>query len=360
MSTRSKTRDQSKAKPAKKAEDAIVLVEEPVIEDTAMAGSVLKLDSGDSHVFVHRTKFERLKEDFEAFVENFKSPAETPSCPMASSCSTCSTLREENKALKSTNEDIQREISNLREENKSLITALRILNSPAEAQNSSCNFERDPSGNASSWHKVEPARSRKSSHKPSKPPADKSPQKPSKFPADKSPPTTAEPARKKSIIIAGDSIIKHLQGRKMTKQHNVRVNSFPGATVEDMKDYVKPLLRRKCDKFIVHAGTNSLHIFEAREVAEQIVDLAQEISASHPDVQVVVSGLTTRTDKNNLKEKIPEVNKILQSFCHQREWEFISNSNIPSSSLNASGIHLNETGTKQLARNLIASIGGDV
>ena len=130
MSTRSKTRDQSKAKPAKKAEDAIVLVEEPVIEDTAMAGSVLKLDSGDSHVFVHRTKFERLKEDFEAFVENFKSPAETPSCPMASSCSTCSTLREENKALKSTNEDLQREISNLREENKSLITVLRILNSP--------------------------------------------------------------------------------------------------------------------------------------------------------------------------------------------------------------------------------------
>ena len=136
-------------------------------------------------------------------------------------------------------------------------------------------------------------------------------QKPSKFPADKSPPTTTEPARKKSIIIAGDSIVKHLQGRKMTKQHNVRVNSFPGATVEDMKDYVKPLLRRKCDKFIVHAGTNSLHIFEEREVAEQIVDLAQEISASHPDVQVVVSGLTTRTDKNNLKEKIPEVNKIL-------------------------------------------------
>ena len=78
------------------------------------------------------------------------------------------------------------------------------------------------------------------------------------------------------------------------------------------------------------------------------------------DVQVVVSGLTTRTDKNNLKEKIPEVNKILQSFCRQREWGFISNSNIPSWSLNASGIHLNETGTKQLAKNLIASIRGDV
>ena len=87
-----------------------------------MAGSALELDSGNSYIFVHRTEFERLKEDFEAFVENFKSPAETPSCKMASSCSNCSTLCEENKALKSTNEDLQREISILREENKNLVT----------------------------------------------------------------------------------------------------------------------------------------------------------------------------------------------------------------------------------------------
>ena len=157
MSTWSKTRDQSKAKTATKAY-VIVLVEEPVVENTAMASSVLELDSGGSYIFVHRTEFERLKEDFEAFVKNFKSPAGTPSCSMASSCSTCLILRKENKALKSTNEDLQWEISILRDENKSLITALRIFNSPAEAQNSSCNFERDPSGNASSWHKVEPAR----------------------------------------------------------------------------------------------------------------------------------------------------------------------------------------------------------
>ena len=74
MSTRSKTRGQSKAKTTKKAEDAIVLVEESVIKDTAMAGSFLELDSGGSYIFVHRTEFERLKEDFETFVENFNLP----------------------------------------------------------------------------------------------------------------------------------------------------------------------------------------------------------------------------------------------------------------------------------------------
>ena len=136
MSTRSKTRGQSKAKTTKKAEDAIVLVEESVIKDTAMAGSFLELDSGGSYIFVHRTEFERLKEDFETFVENFKSPSETRSCSVASSCSTV----RPDKALKSTNEDLEREIGILREENKSLITALRILNYPAETQNSSCNF----------------------------------------------------------------------------------------------------------------------------------------------------------------------------------------------------------------------------
>ena len=91
MSTRSKTRGQSKAKTTKKAEDAIVLVEESVIKDTAMVGSFLELDSGGSYIFVHRTEFERLKEDFETFVENFKSPSETRSCSNGFVMLNCST-----------------------------------------------------------------------------------------------------------------------------------------------------------------------------------------------------------------------------------------------------------------------------
>jgi hypothetical protein len=38
----------------------------------------------------------------------------------------------------------------------------------------------------------------------------------------------------------------------------VAVKSFSGSKIEDMKDYLKPLNRRKPDKIILHIGTNNL------------------------------------------------------------------------------------------------------
>ena len=38
------------------------------------------------------------------------------------------------------------------------------------------------------------------------------------------------------------------------------VKSFPGAaTIEDMEDFVKPLLRKKPDNEVLHIGTNDLN-----------------------------------------------------------------------------------------------------
>ena len=41
------------------------------------------------------------------------------------------------------------------------------------------------------------------------------------------------------VIIAGDSIIKDLNGRMMSRQNNVKIHCFPGSTMEDMTDFVK-------------------------------------------------------------------------------------------------------------------------
>ena len=52
----------------------------------------------------------------------------------------------------------------------------------------------------------------------------------------------------KSVVIIGDSMIKHLNGWDMSKKVHkseckVYVKSFPGAKTSCMKDYVKPSLR---------------------------------------------------------------------------------------------------------------------
>lgn len=45
-------------------------------------------------------------------------------------------------------------------------------------------------------------------------------------------------------LIAGDSILNGIDEKKLSKRRNVKVRNFPGATTADMKDYLKPLLRK--------------------------------------------------------------------------------------------------------------------
>ena len=79
-------------------------------------------------------------------------------------------------------------------------------------------------------------------------------------------PEQMQSIRRKEIIIAGDSILKHLQSHKMSKNSRVKVSSFPECTTLDMKDHIKPLLRRNPDEVIIHVGTNSLRSCETLPV----------------------------------------------------------------------------------------------
>ena len=61
-----------------------------------------------------------------------------------------------------------------------------------------------------------------------------------------------------SIIIVGDSIVKHLTGPGISKKSNINIKTNPGATTEDITDYIKPSVRKKPDFLLVHSGTNDL------------------------------------------------------------------------------------------------------
>ena len=57
-------------------------------------------------------------------------------------------------------------------------------------------------------------------------------------------------------IIVGDSMIKGLRPDKISKsvKHKTQIKSFPGSTVEDLTDYIKPSLKRKPKNIILHVG----------------------------------------------------------------------------------------------------------
>ena len=71
---------------------------------------------------------------------------------------------------------------------------------------------------------------------------------------------------------------------------------FPGCTTLDMDDYIKPVLRKKPDRLILHVETNSLKVHTTPVYcADEITSLAKSIKKILPDLDLCISVLITRT-----------------------------------------------------------------
>ena len=162
--------------------------------------------------------------------------------------------------------------------------------------------------------------------------------------------------KKSNIYILGDSMVKHIEGWKLTKKtdknHKIYVRSFPGAKVKFMKDYAKPCIRENDpDHVILHVGTNELNSELLPErIAKSIVDVAKNIKSEKRSVSI--SGVVPRND--DLNNKASEVNKELSRMCKKEKLPFLEHSNInPRAHLNKSRIHLNRNGSEKLGKNFV-------
>ena len=162
----------------------------------------------------------------------------------------------------------------------------------------------------------------------------------------------------RSVLVAGDSMLKNLNHHKISKSTNTRVHvkAFPGATVRDMEDHIKPGLRTNPDSVILHIGTNDIRNKEPSEIVNQIADLCEQIKKTNQDSKVTISEIIERDDNHSFKSKVIEVNKLLKTHFNQSEISILSHANIDGKSLNRYGLHLNRSGTSLLAKNLINHI----
>ena len=106
---------------------------------------------------------------------------------------------------------------------------------------------------------------------------------------------------------------------------------------------MKPTLELKPDEIILHVGMNDLKCVP-EYVAECIADLVHSIVAESLTTKVTISLLNT-----SLNDKVALVNSYLNTYARQNDWSVLSNSNITTSHLNASGLHLNISGTNILS-----------
>ena len=143
--------------------------------------------------------------------------------------------------------------------------------------------------------------------------------------------------------IAGDSMLYNIDGSHLsTCRSSVKVRCFPGSTLDDMLDFVKPIARMKPSHLILHVGTNDLPSSEVTDIPIKLDNLSKLIRSISPSTKVLYSNIITRTDTNDkFKQKVSEANKAINEYSKNVNITVINNDNIGVEHLARTGLHFN-------------------
>ena len=77
----------------------------------------------------------------------------------------------------------------------------------------------------------------------------------------------------KTTLIAGDSMLLGIDESRISANRKVKVRCFRGAKVNDMYDYLNPLLKKCPDNIILHIATNDTVKKTSRTILNEILSL---------------------------------------------------------------------------------------
>ena len=100
-----------------------------------------------------------------------------------------------------------------------------------------------------------------------------------------------------TCLIVGDSILTGIDEKRLSRNNQVvKVRDFRGATIDDLKHHLVPLLKKKPEHIILHIGTNDAVSKTSRQILDELLQLKQYIINTLPTCRVIVSRPTIRTD----------------------------------------------------------------
>ena len=107
---------------------------------------------------------------------------------------------------------------------------------------------------------------------------------------------------RKRITIFVDSTLNGLGENSMKRHHNLQVRAHSGANTFDIKDQIKPIIRRTLDCIIIHAGSN--HVTREIDTIENLRNIIRDTKGTAPTTEIVISSLVPRYDKVNINQKV--------------------------------------------------------
>ena len=106
-----------------------------------------------------------------------------------------------------------------------------------------------------------------------------------------------------------------------TKTANVKIHAFSGATIEDLHDYILPIVRKEPDNLIIHAGTNNIRNDTSEKIVEKLMQLHDHVSSIASASTIALSNIIRRHDfiEERLQDKIINTNTLLALECKKRK-----------------------------------------
>ena len=114
--------------------------------------------------------------------------------------------------------------------------------------------------------------------------------------------------------------------RKQTvrsKTELVKVRIFRGATIDDIKDFLKPYLKRSPTNIILHFGTNNSINDSSRVIVNKFISLKTFIHTKFPESNAILSNIIDRSDNGIARLKISNFKKLIlltMVVFHQSTW----------------------------------------
>ena len=94
---------------------------------------------------------------------------------------------------------------------------------------------------------------------------------------------------KNTMLVVGDSILYGIEEKRLSSKVQVKVRSFPGATIEDMHSYLLPLIDKSPSVIILHIGTNNSPTSTSREILDKLIGLKLCIAEKLPNCKIIFS-----------------------------------------------------------------------
>ena len=127
------------------------------------------------------------------------------------------------------------------------------------------------------------------------------------------------PARKKgTTLFFGDSILSGFKESKLSQKRLIKVIPFAGTTIQDMRFFVVPHLKKKSDNIIIHVGINNTSRSSLNKMFHEIQILRSFLLKYLPSSTITISTPVLCVDKanaNDINKDFTESN--LDNIAHE-------------------------------------------